>query len=130
MITIIHCHTSMKIIAILLIHIFCFIETNTFKEESKEFSEESGSNISFEIQATNEKSIESDESTENSISNEVSKSGVIDNDQVFCAWEDVDARDKMATKLGTEICRFSMVRLPTSYGSYIVNKLMNFSTVS
>ena len=51
----------------------------------------------------------SDESTENYGSKEVSKSGVIDNDQVFCAWEDVDARDKMATKLGTELCRFSMV---------------------
>ena len=51
----------------------------------------------------------SDESTENSGSKEVSKSGVIDNDQVFCAWEDVDARDEMATKLGTELCRFSMV---------------------
>ena len=102
----------MKTIALLLIWILCFLEAKSSKEESLGFSDESnksGSSISFEVQATDENSIESDESIVNSISNEVSKSGIIDNDQVFCTWEDVDARDEMATKLGTELCRFSMV---------------------
>ena len=102
----------MKIIVISLLCISNFRETECATEESLEFSkelDESGSSISFEIQATDEKSIESDESIANSASKEVANSGVIDNDQVFCAWEDVDARDKMATKLGTELCRFSMV---------------------
>ena len=106
----------MKIIVISLLCISNFWETESSTEESLEFSkelDESGSSISFEIQATDEKSIESDESIANSASKEVANSGVIDNDQVFCAWEDVDARDKMATKLGTEICRFSMVGFDT-----------------
>ena len=95
----------MNIIVYALLWILYFSECST--EKSLEFSEESNkSSISFELEAANEKSIES---TENSVSKEGSKSGVIDNDQVFCAWEDVDARDEMATKLGTELCRFSMV---------------------
>ena len=101
----------MKIIAISLLCILNFLEVESSREESLKSKESYGSvsGVSYEIQATNEKSIESDESTENSGSKEVANSGVIDNDQVFCACEDVDARDKMATKLGTELCRFSMV---------------------
>ena len=95
----------MKIIVLALLWILYFSESST--EKSLEFSEESNkSSISFELEAANEKSIES---AENSVSKEDSKSGVIDNDQVFCTWEDVDARDEMAIKLGTELCRFSMV---------------------
>ena len=105
----------MKIFVIILLCISNFLVIESSTEESVEFSEESdesgssGSSISFEIQATNEKSIESEESNENSGSKEVANSEVIDNDQVFCTWEDLNARDKMATKLGTELCRFSMV---------------------
>ena len=77
-------------------------------EDSLELSNESGSNISFES--------EESESNESDLSNRVDSSyskevdvRTIDNDEVFCSWEDVDARDEMATKLKTELCRFSMV---------------------
>ena len=91
-------------------NIILFICTLCFFEASLQFSldyNESGSGISFEIQAPDENSIEFHQSIENSNSG----NGVIDNDQVFCIWEDVHVRDEMATKLGTEICRFSLVRL-------------------
>ena len=34
---------------------------------------------------------------------------VLDNEEVFCTWRDVVARDNMARILGTQNCRFSMV---------------------
>ena len=75
---------------------------------------ESGSNLS--LQSDESESNESDlsdkaDSTVSTYSTEVDIRGTIDNDQVFCSWEDVDARDKMATKLKTELCRFSMVNI-------------------
>ena len=77
-------------------------------KDSLELSNESGSNISFESDES--------ESNESDLSNGVDSSyskevviRTIDNDEVFCSWEDVDARDEMAKKLKTELCRFSMV---------------------
>ena len=77
-----------------------------------EVSIESGSNLS--LQSDELESNESDlsdkaDSTISTYSTEVDIRGTIDNNQVFCSWEDVDARDEMATKLKTELCRFSMV---------------------
>ena len=77
-----------------------------------EVSIESGSNLS--LQSDESESNESDlsdevDSTASTYSTEVDIRGTIDNDQVLCSWEDVDARDEMATKLKTELCRFSMV---------------------
>lgn len=86
-----------------VIFLFCHFCLST--QESLQFSEdseESGTSISFELRPA-----ETAEASKE-ISKEVTK-GVIDNDQVFCSWEDVDARDEMATKMGTELCRFSMV---------------------
>ena len=34
---------------------------------------------------------------------------VLDNEEVFCTWKYVVARDNMAKILGTQNCRFSMV---------------------
>ena len=94
----------MKIWVIFLFRHFCLStqESLQFSEDSKDGSEESGTSISFELRPA-----ETAEASKE-ISKEVTK-GVIDNDQVFCSWEDVDARDEMATKMGTELCRFSMV---------------------
>ena len=74
--------------------------------------DENGSRISFELQSAGEFEDVSDisnDSSDASFSSEIVKNGVIDNDQVYCSWEDVNARDEMATKLGTQLCRFSMV---------------------
>ena len=114
-----HCETSMNIIATFFICIFCFTEAKSFKKGPLEFPE-SGASISFEIQAPDGNSITSD----NTIENSVSKNGITDNDQVFCIWEDVHVRDEMATKLGTELCRFSLVRLPLFYLLHTVCKQM------
>ena len=81
--------------------IFLFCDFGFSTEESVESKDISS--ISFELQSE-----ENSEATKE-ISKEVFKDGVIDNDQVFCSWEDVDARDEMATKMATELCRFSMV---------------------
>ena len=48
--------------------------------------------------------LSSEESEEN-----VDDMNIIDNEQVYCSWEDVKARDKMAKKLKVDQCRFSMV---------------------
>ena len=79
-------------------------------DDSEDVSNESGSSISFEIQSV-EGSAEGSEDVSNvfDTSYPLISNGVINNDQVYCSWEDVDARDEMATKLGTELCRFSMV---------------------
>ena len=90
---------------------------NRIEDESTDTSNDSGSNISFELQSDEESedvsdaSIESIDTSATAFSKEINKDGVINNDQVYCSWEDVDARDEMATKLGTELCRFSMVSL-------------------
>ena len=79
--------------------------------DSEDVSNESGSSISFEIQSE-EESAEGTEDVSNVFDTSYPFSnGVVNNDQVYCSWEDVDARDEMATKLGTELCRFSMVSL-------------------
>ena len=94
-------------------------------EDSLELSNESGSNISFES--------EESESNESDLSNRVDSSyskevdvRTIDNDEVFCSWEDVDARDEMATKLKTELCRFSMVCI-NFYTFFVKSKKKIFS---
>ena len=93
---------------------------NRIEDESTNTSNDSGSNISFELQFDEESedvsdaSIESIDTSDTAFSKEINKGGVggvINNEQVYCSWEDVDARDEMATKLGTELCRFSMVSL-------------------
>ena len=74
--------------------------------------DENRSHISFELQSGEESedvSNISNDYSDASFSSEIAKNGVIDNDQVYCSWEDVDGRDEMATKLGTQLCRFSMV---------------------
>ena len=76
-------------------------------EDSLELSNESGSNISFESDES--ESNESDLSNGDSSYSKEVDIRTIDNDEVFCSWEDVDARDEMAKKLKTELCRFSMV---------------------
>ena len=90
---------------------------NRIEDESTDTSNDSGSNISFELQFDEESEDVSDvsfESTSDTPFSKVSKDGGgINNEQVYCAWEDVDARDEMATKLGTQLCRFSMVSLVT-----------------
>ena len=96
---------------------------NRIEDESTDTSNDSGSNISFELQSAEESEDVSDvsiESTDTSSSKESNKDGVINNDQVYCSWEDVDARDELATKLGTQLCRFSMVSLVTDL---IIQKL-------
>ena len=77
-------------------------------EDSLELSNESGSNISFESDESESNESDLSNGVDSPYSKEVDIS-TIDNDQVFCSWEDVDARDEMATKLKTELCRFSMV---------------------
>ena len=82
------------------------------RSRTSEVSHESGSKLS--LQSEESESNESDlsdeaDSTVSTYSKEVEKRGTIDNDQVFCSWENVDARDEMATKLKPELCRFSMV---------------------
>ena len=96
-------------------------------EDSLELSNESGSNISFES--------EESESNESDLSNRVDSSyskevdvRTIDNDEVFCSWEDVDARDEMATKLKTELCRFSMVC--NNFCKFFVKSNKKFFSVS
>ena len=87
---------------------------NRIEDESTDTSNDSGSNISFELQFHEESEDVSDasiESIDTTSSKEIDNGGVINNEQVYCSWEDVDARDEMATKLGTELCRFSMVSL-------------------
>ena len=99
---------------------------NRIEDESTDTSNDSGSNISFELQSNEESedvsdaSIQSTDTSDNAFSKEIKEGGVINNDQVYCAWEDVDARDEMATKLGTQLCRFSMVSLVTDL---IIQKL-------
>ena len=92
------------------------LTTNRIEDESTTAFNDSGSNISFELQFDEESEDVSDasiESIDTTSSKEINKGGVINNEQVYCSWEDVDARDEMATKLGTELCRFSMVSLVT-----------------
>ena len=89
------------------------ISSESIKDDdsvSNEFEPTSG--ISFELQSAEEPedvSYISKDPSDASFSSVIVKYGVIDNDQVYCSWEDVDARDEMATKLGTQLCRFSMV---------------------
>ena len=78
-------------------------------DESIEFHFQDISNEEEEEDMDSDQSsieLSSEESEEN-----VDDMNIIDNEQVYCSWEDVDARDEMATKLGTELCRFSMVSL-------------------
>ena len=77
-------------------------------EDSLELSNESGSNISFESDESESNESDLSNGVDSPYSKEVDISP-IDNDEVFCSWEDVDARDEMAKKLKTELCRFSMV---------------------
>ena len=89
---------------------------NRIEDESTDTSNDSGSNISFELQSDEESEDVFDASIESidaASSKESSKGGVINNEHVYCSLEDVDARDEMATKLGTQLCRFSMVSLVT-----------------
>ena len=78
-----------------------------------EVSHESGSNLSLQSDESeaNESDLSLSDEADSTVHKEVDKSGAIDNDQVFCSWDDVDARDEMATKLKTELCRFSMVNI-------------------
>ena len=117
----------MRFTAILFFCVLYFYEAKSSAEESfepssesigddsEDLSDDSGSSDSFELQSTEESedvsnvSNESVNGSDTVISNEIMENGVIDNEQVYCSWEDVDARDKMATKLGTQVCRFSMV---------------------
>ena len=84
-------------------------------DDSEDLSDDSGSSDSFELHSSEESedvsniTIESIDASDIVISNEIMENGVIDNEQVYCSWEDVDARDEMATNLGTQVCRFSMV---------------------
>ena len=88
-------------------------------DDSEDLSDDSGSSDSFELKSTEESedvsnvSSESIDASDTVVSNEIMENGVIDNEQVYCSWEDVDARDKMAKKLGTQVCRFSMVSVAT-----------------
>ena len=77
-------------------------------EDSLELSNGSGSNISFESDEFQSNESDLSNGVDSPYSKEVDISP-IDNDEVFCSWEDVDARDEMAKKLKTELCRFSMV---------------------
>ena len=77
-------------------------------KDSLELSNESGSNISFESDESESNESDLSNGVDSSYSKEVVMR-TIDNDEVFCSWEDVDARDEMAKKLKTELCRFSMV---------------------
>ena len=77
-------------------------------EDSLELSNGSGSNISFESDESESNESDLSNGVDSPYSKEVDISP-IDNDEVFCSWEDVDARDEMAKKLKTELCRFSMV---------------------
>ena len=77
-------------------------------EDSLELSNGSGSNISFESDESESNESDLSNGVDSPYSKEVDIS-TIDNDEVFCSWEDVDARDEMAKKLKTELCRFSMV---------------------
>ena len=87
------------------------LSSESIGDDSEDVSNESGSSISFEIQSV-EGSAEGSEDVSNVFDTSYPFSnGVINNDQVYCSWEDIDARDEMATKLGTELCRFSMVSL-------------------
>ena len=117
----------MRFKAILFFCVLCFYEAKSSTEESLEPSSESirddsedlsddyGSSESFELKSTEESEDVSNVSSESVggsntvISNEIMENGVIDNEQVYCSWEDVDARDEMAKKLDTQVCRFSMV---------------------
>ena len=117
----------MRFTTILFICVLYFYEAKSSTEESfevssesigdnfEDLSDDSGSSDSFELQSTEESedvsnvSSESVDGSDTVISNEIMENGVIDNEQVYCYWEDIDARDKMATKLGTQVCRFSMV---------------------
>ena len=103
--------SAMKLQILTFVLILNLLEAKSFSIE--DLSDESGSSLSFEQVESQEKSSspssESIDLSEEKDSKEIDKSGVIDNDQVFCSWEDVDARDEMATKLKTELCRFSMV---------------------
>ena len=121
----------MRFTAILFFCILCFYEAKSSTEESLESSSESigddsedlsdysGSSDSSVLQNTEESedvsnlSSESIDASDTVVSNEIMENGVIDNKQVYCSWEDVDARDKMAKKLGTQVCRFSMVSVAT-----------------
>ena len=84
------------------------IKRSKISEDFLELSNESGSNISFESDESESNESDLSNGVDSPYSKEVDIS-TIDNDQVFCSWEDVDARDEMATKLKTELCRFSMV---------------------
>ena len=107
----------MRFTTILFICVLYFYEAKSSTEESfevssesigdnfEDLSDDSGSSDSFEPQSTEE--------SEDVSNVDASDAGVIDNEQVYCSWEDVDARDKMATKLGTQVCRFSMVSFAT-----------------
>ena len=87
------------------------LSSESIGDDSEDVSNESGSSISFELQSE-DKSAERSEDVSNVFDTSYPFSnGVINNDQVYCSWEDIDARDEMATKLGTELCRFSMVSL-------------------
>ena len=87
------------------------LSSESIGDDSEDVSNESGSSISFELQSE-DKSAEGSEDVSNVFDTSYPFSnGVINNDQVYCSWEDIDARDEMATKLGTELCRFSMVSL-------------------
>ena len=83
------------------------IKRSKISEDFLELSNEYGSNISFESDES--ESNESDLSNGDSSYSKEVDIRTIDNDEVFCSWEDVDARDEMAKKLKTELCRFSMV---------------------
>ena len=68
--------------------------------------------------------IESEESKEL----QIDKYGIIDNDQVFCSWEDVKTRDQMAQKLKTEKCRFSMAHQSIYEGGPNVTMFCTYKT--
>ena len=106
----------MKLIFRIFLLAFCSFGTlyaSVFSEESLELSNESGSNLSLQSDESeaNESDLSLSDEADSTVHKEVDKSGAIDNDQVFCSWEDVDARDEMATQLKTELCRFSMVNI-------------------
>ena len=71
---------------------------------------------------------ESEESTESTEKSQIDKYGIIDNDQVFCSWEDVKTRDQMAQKLKTEKCRFSMAHQSIYEGGPNVTMFCTYKT--
>ena len=92
------------------------VSSEFIKDDDVSTEYDPATRISFELQSAGESEDVSDisnDSSDASFSSEIVKNGVIDNDQVYCSWEDVNARDEMATKLGTQLCRFSMVSFTT-----------------